>query len=198
MSKPRTAPARTQRRTHAERAFAALLRALGAKPEGDLRHSPGRAADLWTQHLLAGEGADLGKALGRGIAHACRTPVVIADMGVHLVCPHHLTVAFGKAHLAYLPGGRIAGLGALSTAARLCTSRFILQEQATQDLAAALVEHLDAVAAVALIEATHPCHNVPHGRSHEARAVTWGHAGSAEALPELRAGVLAALRKSEV
>ena len=198
MTKARPASTRSQRRTGAERAFAALLRALGAKPEGELSHSPGRAAELWTQHLLAGEGADLGKALGRGIAHADATPVCIADMGVHLVCPHHLTVAFGKAHLAYLPGGRIAGLGALSEAARLCTARFVLQEQATQDLAAAVVEHLGAIAAVALIEATHPCHNVPHGRSHDARAITWGHAGDQAAAVELRAGVLASLRRSEV
>ena len=198
MTAPRPASARRQRRARAERAFSALLRALGAKAEGELRHGPGRAANLWTEHLLAGEGADLGKAMGRGMAYSAPTPVCIANMGVHLVCPHHLTVAFGKAHVAYLPAGRIAGLGSLSEVARLCTARFILQEQATEDLAQAVVQHLQARTAVALIEATHPCHNVPHGRSHEARAITWAHAGDPAAAPELRASVLAALRRSEI
>jgi GTP cyclohydrolase I len=153
-------------------AFAGLLDALELLPQRERARTASRAAELWREHLLAGVGVDLAGTLGEAMPTRSHSPVSLRGIGVHLVCPHHLTVAFGEARLAYVPGGRIVGFGALTRLAAAATSRMVLQEEATEAMASALVEHLGARAAVAVIEAIHPCHNLLHPRSHGARALT--------------------------
>ena len=182
------------RRQRVERAFAELLRALGQAPEGPLLDTPRRAAALWTDHLLAGEDRDLGALLGSGHPTTATSPISVNDVGVHLLCSHHLTVAFGRAHVAYLPAGRVVGFTALAHLIEACTARFILHEEASQSICNALQAHLGVAAVVACIEAVHPCHNVMHPRSHAARAVGWAQRGPARATRELRQLLLAARR----
>ncbi|MBI3178838.1 MAG: GTP cyclohydrolase I [Deltaproteobacteria bacterium] len=179
-------PRQSAENKHAAHALARFLRALGVRLDGDLRQTPARAARLWREHLLAGQGLDPAQVLGRGSASSSRAAVSLRGVGVHLVCPHHLTVAFGEAHLAYLPAGRLAGFGALIRLVRACTARLVLQEEATQRIADALTHGLDARAAVAMIDARHPCHAVAYGASHRARAVTWAQAGVAKDAAALR------------
>ncbi len=170
----------------AEVALYDLLISLGCKLEGELRDTPKRAAALWAHHLLDGEHQDLGAILGHGSPTKSRAPVTLFNVGVHLVCPHHLTVAFGLAHIGYLPNGRAAGFGALAQLIHACTARLVLQEDACDTIANAITEHLDARAAAVVIDAMHPCHNVPHARSHRARAVTWGESGTPTGIRELK------------
>ncbi len=173
---PRVQAASSLRR--AQRAVTDLLRALGVPLVGELARAPARAARLWREHLLAGEGIDAKAVLGRGAPSRARGAVTLRGIHVHLVCPHHLTVAFGEAQLAYLPAGRIAGFGALTRLVRACTARVVMQEDATQCIADTLAEVLGARAAVAMIDARHPCHAVSQPSSHRARAVTWAEAGN--------------------
>lgn len=185
--------AREAHRTHlrsraqrgAEEGVRKLLSSLGVKLEGELLDTPARAARLWCEHLLAGEHVDPKSALGHGSASLARAPVTLLDVGVHLVCPHHLTVAFGEASVAYLPRGRVAGFSALARLIDACTARLVLQEDACQQIAQTLVTRLNARAAVAMIEAQHPCAGVPHGRSHRARALTIGASGDPTAARDL-------------
>jgi len=178
------APRRDPKATSA--AIQALLESLGVPLVGEMKGTPKRVAALWHEHLLAAEGSDPGQALGRGSPTKAKAPVTLLNIGVHLVCPHHLTVAFGLAHVAYVPNGRAAGFGAIAKLVRAATARMILQEDAGQLIADTLVEKLGAHAAVAFIDAVHPCHNVPYGRSHRAEAATWGAAGEPHAAKELR------------
>jgi GTP cyclohydrolase I len=176
----------SERRQALEAAFTALLRAGGREAEGDFADTPKRAAALWDERLLAGEGAPLDAALGEAILDEARTqPVSMLDMGVHLVCPHHLTISFGKAHVAYQPAGRIVGFGGLARLVERATARLVLQEEATDDIAATLERVLAPRAVLAIVEATHPCHNVPHPRSQDARALTSARRGDPEAIAEL-------------
>lgn len=164
-------------------AFQTLLRASGRAGEAEFDETPARAALLWDKHLLRGERGSLIDALGEIIDDPDRTqPISMLDMGVHMVCPHHLTVAMGRAHVAYEPAGHIVGFGSLARLVEQATARLILQEEATDDIANTLVEVLGARAAVAAIDAVHPCHNVPEARSHGAHALTWSLVGD-----ELRA-----------
>ncbi len=179
-------PSSKQRRARAERAIEDLLVGLGCKLEGELRDTPRRAAELWTQYLLEGEELDLDTLLGRGSPTRSEAPVTLYHVGVHLVCPHHLTVAFGLAHVGYLPAGRAAGFGALARLIHASTARLVLQEDASATIAETIVARMGARAAVAVIDAMHPCHNVPHARSHRARAVTWGEAGTAAGVRQLK------------
>jgi len=175
-----------QRKANAERALRDLLVGLGCELKGELRDTPSRAAELWTRYLLDGEEQDLSTILGTGSRTRSRAPVTLYNVGVHLVCPHHLTVAFGLAHVGYLPKGRAAGFGALARLIHASTARLVLQEDASATIAETIVERMGAGAAVAVIDAMHPCHNVPHARSHRARAVTWGEAGSGTGVRQLK------------
>lgn len=173
-----------------------LLEALGYTATGDLQRTPERVAELWTEHLVRPQ-QDIEKLLQSGLAPAeagaAAQPIAIVDMGVHLVCPHHLTVAFGRAHVAYLPGAQVLGFGTISELVQLLTSRLVLQERATQDIAEALVRYAGAKAAAVSLQATHPCHNVSHARSHDAQAVSWAFAGDASQHTSLRETVSLAL-----
>ncbi len=169
---------KAQRRVLLEQGFSKLVGALGFDSNAEARRTATRCATLWSEHLLAGEGADLQRIIGRGQATACQTPVCITGIGIHLVCPHHLTVAFGEAHIGYVPGKRLLGFGALSRLAQACTARLVLQERATQDIADALITYLGAASVLVQLDAVHPCHNLPYPRSHRARAVTEAHAGA--------------------
>src|SRR5512141_241924 len=104
-------------------AFAELTAALGVPPDPELARTPARAAELWARHLVAGAGVDLASTLGEATPSKSTAPVSLFGLGVHLVCPHHLTVAFGQAHVAYVPGGRIVGFGALARLVAAATSR---------------------------------------------------------------------------
>lgn len=185
------------RRKRVERAFGELLAALGAQVTDELAETPARAASLWLSHLLAGDSVPSPASLPERASRAVsQDPVSVLNIGVHLVCPHHLTVAFGQAHLAYIPTDLIAGFGALADLVAHFTARLALQEDATAAIANALVEHLHARAAVVVVSATHPCHNIIHPRSHRARAITWAAAGSARAAKTLRQDLHAALAES--
>jgi len=163
----------------------------------EMRGTPARVAKLWQKTLLKGEGADLGKIFyqsspndnfGADSNHPVypADPVALRGIGFHLLCPHHLTVAFGNAQVAYIPGPRIAGLGALAALVEHCAARLILQEQATRLVVDSLSTHLNVQAAVVKLAATHPCHNLTHPRSHQADVVTQATIGSAKDIKQLK------------
>lgn len=188
---------RKPHRRAVQKAFADLLAALGATPSGQLRGAPQRAAALWSEHLLAGEREDLASIIGSGIRTTHPTPVAVTRIGMHLVCPHHLTVAFGEAHVAYAPAGRLVGFGTLTRLVKACTARFVLQEEAGQLVANALAEHLHARAAAVMLVATHPCHNITMPRAHKARTATWAHAGNGKDARALKSLLLTTLNSED-
>ena len=170
-----------------------MLEALGYEIKGELKDTPARVSALWTQTLLAGESKDPAQILKRPMKTTKHDPVLLTDIGMHLVCPHHLSVAFGEAHIAYLPEEHIIGFGALSHLVEACCAKLILQENATQDIASALVNFLPAKAAVCSIKAAHPCHRLLHPRAHQSHAMTWAQAGTKSAAKELRSLLKAAV-----
>jgi len=178
------------RRRRVAQAFADLMTALGKTPTGALASTPLRAAILWTEHLVPSAKPNLSRLFRSSPRARHHGPVILRELGVHLVCPHHLTIAFGQACIAYCPGKSLAGFGAIARLVEQATGGFVLQEEAARLVAEALVAHLGATAAVVLIEAKHPCHNVTHPRSHKAVAETWAQAGDRREAIQLRTLVL--------
>lgn len=173
------------------RAIQDFLLALGCSLEGDLRKTPERVATLWTEHLLWGEShTNTDEKPSKGTPSRSTSPVCMRNIGVHLVCPHHLTVAFGHAHVAYIPNGHVLGLKSIAHVVKACTARLVLQEDATQAIADTLVRELGVKAAVATLDAVHPCHNVPHGRSHDAHVCSWGMRGTAHHTQQLQSVIV--------
>ena len=172
---------------HVESAVANLLDALGQELTGDLKKTPKRVAQLWTTQLLAAEQLDSEEILTKSAMKSkAATPVCVTNLGTYLVCPHHLTIAFGTTHIAYEPNGKIAGFGALADLVQANTALLTFQEDATENIAEAIATHLGAKAVVVMMNATHPCHTLNHPRAHTSKIITWGQRGTKTRLTALK------------
>ena len=101
-------------RRAAARAIEDFLRALGHEPTGDLADTGQRVADAWADDLLRGYAVDAASVLRAGaidVAEGQRGLVLIRDLAITTVCPHHLLPAHGTGTVAYLPEARLAGIG---------------------------------------------------------------------------------------
>lgn len=160
-----------------EKAFVDLRHAMGESEAGDAQETANRAADLWFKRLLAGQALELEGVLGQGMPSPVQSPVVLTGVQIHMVCPHHLTVAFGTADLGFLPAGRLVGLGHLAALVEAATARLVLQEDAGSNIVDAVVKALGARAAVVRLRAMHPCLGLTHANARQAELVTWSQAG---------------------
>lgn len=181
----------TPSRNEVEDAFHTLLAALGRGSDDAFRDTPARATELWLQHLLAAETVDPTSVLGSGIPTQEQTPIVVRDVGITMVCPHHMTVGFGKGQVAYTPNARIIGFGRISELIRACTQRFILQEDAAALIAQSLFDALTPLAVVARLDVLHPCHNVLEPRAHDSMVTCWSERGAPEQRDVIRQLLLA-------
>lgn len=83
--------------------------------------------------------------------------VLEKDITFYSMCEHHLMPFYGKAHVAYIPDGKVVGLSKLARTVEVYAKRVQLQEQLTVQIADALMEHLCPKGAMVLIEAEHMC-----------------------------------------
>ncbi|MBN2362313.1 MAG: GTP cyclohydrolase I [Deltaproteobacteria bacterium] len=133
---------------------------------------------LWRDRLLAGYDVDIRTQLGTGFADPRTDLVVVRDIAVFGLCPHHLVPWRGVAHVGYLPGGRLFGFGGI---ARLCDAlchRLTYQEWFTRDVAEAMVRDGGVRAAACAVQAEQLCLILGENRRGEERVVTTAFAGS--------------------
>ena len=83
--------------------------------------------------------------------------VLVKDITFASLCEHHLLPFIGKAHIAYLPNGKVVGLSKIPRAVDALAHRPQVQERMTEDLADLLMEELDARGVAVILEATHTC-----------------------------------------
>lgn len=167
-------------RQGAARAIEAFLRAVGAPVDADpeLRDTPRRVADAFSDELLTGYDEDPATILRDTTDTRASGMVVVRDLPVATLCPHHLLPAQGTAHVGYIPEGRVVGLGALGRLVQCYARRLILQEDLGQAVADALVTHLGARGAGCMVDLSPTCLTMRGGRHHGARAVTTAFAGT--------------------
>jgi GTP cyclohydrolase I len=153
-SKATTAPVDEERIQHAVRE---ILEAIGEDPgrEG-LRETPARVARMYTE-MFAGLRSDPRTPLKRIFTQKIDEMVVVKDIAFESMCEHHLLPFVGKAHVAYLPNGKIVGLSKLAWAVEILSRRPQVQERMTQELADLLMEQLGARGVGVILEATHTC-----------------------------------------
>lgn len=173
----------------AARAVEAFLRALGYAAEGELAPTPALVAEAWSRDLLAGAADDPAAVLRAGAVASGAADrgglVVLRDLAVTTMCPHHLLPAHGAALVAYLPGDQVAGFGAISRAVAAATRRLTLQERATGEIARALIDGLGARGALCRLELVHTCMVARGSRDSGARIESVALEGSfAEAGPD--------------
>jgi GTP cyclohydrolase I len=141
----------------AERAVRELLAALGEDPDREgLLDTPRRVAKMYAE-VLAGREQDAGEHLARTFEVGDSGLVLLKDIRFASVCEHHLLPFIGRAHVAYLPKGRVVGLSKLARVVDVYARRPQVQERMTREIAEALMTHVEADAVLVLVEAQHYC-----------------------------------------
>lgn len=144
----------------AAEAIDAFLRALGHEPVGELAGTGARVAAAWCDELLDGYGVEPAEILRDGSMDAGRGdhgPVVVRDLAVTTVCPHHLLPAHGTATVAYIPNRRLAGIGTIARVVDALAHRLALQEQIGEAIVRNIRNELEPHAALCILSLTHSC-----------------------------------------
>lgn len=143
-----------------EKAMAAVrmfLEAVGEDPDRPaLVGTPDRVARM-AQELFGGTDEAAEKALS--VTFDCTNDDLVLEKDIHFysLCEHHLLPFYGKAHIAYLPNGRVAGLSKLARAVEAYARRAQIQEQLTEQIASAMMKYLNPRGVMVVIEAEHMC-----------------------------------------
>ena len=98
--------------------------------------------------------------------------VVVRDIEFYSLCEHHLLPFFGRAHVGYLPRGRVIGLSKIPRIVDMYAHRLQVQERMTQQVATFLMERLNPKGVACVVEATHLCTVMRGVRKQEASMVT--------------------------
>jgi|SRR5208282_1198854 len=137
-----------------------ILIAIGEDPDREgLRETPARVARMYAE-LFGGLGRDPRELLQKTFTQKYDEMVLVKDIRFESVCEHHLLPFLGKAHIAYLPNGKIVGLSKLARVVEALAHRPQVQERMTEELADLLVEQLDARGVGVILEASHTCMTV--------------------------------------
>ncbi len=141
-----------------ERSFHELLAAVGEDPRREgLLKTPARAARAF-EFLTNGYRQSLDEVVNDAIfASDASEIVLVKDIELYSTCEHHLLPFIGKAHVAYIPRGKVIGLSKIARIVDVFARRLQIQENLTTQIADALMHTLHPVGAAVVIEAKHLC-----------------------------------------
>jgi GTP cyclohydrolase I len=150
-----------------------LLKELGEDPyrEG-LVKTPERMAQA-LRYLTSGYGKTVPEVLNGAVFNEPYDQmVVVKDIELYSLCEHHLLPFFGKAHIAYLPAGKIVGLSKLARLVEMFARRLQVQERLTTQIAEALQQALQPAGVAVVIEAFHFCMMMRGVEKQNSQAIT--------------------------
>jgi GTP cyclohydrolase I len=140
-----------------ERAVREILAAVGENPDREgLLETPARVARMYAE-LFSGLSQDPREHLQKFFVEKYDEIVLVRDISFNSMCEHHMLPFMGRAHIGYLPNGRVIGLSKLARVVEVVSKRPQVQERMTEEIANLLVEELDAKGVAVVIEATHTC-----------------------------------------
>jgi GTP cyclohydrolase IA len=182
-----------ENQTIIENAVRAILQAVGEDPQREgLAATPQRVAKMYGE-LFAGLGTEPATHLDVTFNEDYDEMVVLRDIPFYSMCEHHLLPFMGKAHVAYLPNGKVVGLSKLARVVEDFARRPQLQERLTSQIADLLMDRLDAKGAAVIIEANHTCMTIRGVKKPGATMVTSAIRGQFRKSPATRAEAMGLL-----
>ncbi len=136
-----------------------------------LIETPDRIARMY-EEIFAGLNEDASVHLSKTFSTQNTDMIIEKDITFYSMCEHHFLPFYGKAHIAYIPNGRVAGLSKLARTVEVYARRPQLQERMTVQIADAIMENLDAKGAMVIIEAEHMCMTMRGIKKPGSRTVT--------------------------
>lgn len=149
-----------------------LLEGIGedAGREG-LRETPERIGRMY-EEVFGGMDEDPAVYLSKTFTADNSEMVLEKDIVFYSVCEHHLMPFYGKAHVAYVPDGRVVGLSKLARTVEVFARRPQIQEKMTGQIADAVMEHLSPKGVMVVVEAEHMCMTMRGVKKPGSRTVT--------------------------
>jgi GTP cyclohydrolase I len=177
-----------------ERAVREILLAVGEDPDREgLLKTPNRVARAYGE-LMAGL-ADEPKRHLKTVFHEQYDEVVLLrDIPFHSLCEHHLLPFTGRAHVAYLPDGKVVGLSKLARLVEGYARRPQVQERLTTQIADAIMDELSPIGAACVVEAVHTCMTIRGAKKTGSTMVTSALRGIFKENPASRAEILSLMQ----
>ena len=134
------------------------IRRLGEDPDREgMQRTPERVRDAM-EFLTRGYRMKVSEAIGEGVFEEPHdSMVLVKDVEIYSLCEHHLLPFFGKAHVAYIPDGKVVGLSKVPRVVDVFARRLQIQERLTEQVASAIEEALQPRGVGVVVEAYHLC-----------------------------------------
>ncbi len=173
-----------------QRAVREILLAVGEDPDREgLRETPARVARMYAE-MFGGLHEDPRIHLKKFFTEEYDEVVLVRDISFDSMCEHHMLPFMGKAHIGYLPGGRVVGLSKLARVVEVVARRPQVQERMTEEIARLLEEELQVKGVAVVIEAVHTCMTVRGVRKPGAVCVTSAMKGAFRTRPTTRSEIM--------
>ncbi len=138
--------------------YRSIIERLGEDPEREgLVKTPERIAKAM-QFLTQGYAQDAEAVIRSAMfSESCSEMVIVKDIELYSMCEHHMLPFFGRAHVAYIPNGKIVGLSKIARVVDIFSRRLQVQERLTHQILEALQNTLNPIGVAVVIEASHLC-----------------------------------------
>jgi GTP cyclohydrolase I len=160
-------------------AVSGILKAIGEDPEREgLLKTPERVAKAY-EELLSGYRTDPIELLNEAIFEVSYDEMVIVrDIEFYSMCEHHMLPFLGRAHVAYLPKGKVIGLSKIPRIVDMFAKRLQVQERMTRQIADLVDELLHPKGVAVVVEGLHLCSVMRGVKKHDARMTTSSMSGA--------------------
>ena len=176
------------------RAVREILLAVGEDPDREgIRDTPSSVARMYAE-LFSGLYRDPAQHLEKCFTQKYDEMVVVKDICFSSLCEHHMLPFMGRAHIGYLPNGKIVGLSKLARVVEDMAHRPQVQERMTEQIADLLMQELDARGVAVVVEAVHTCMTIRGVRKPNSLCITSAMRGKFKDNQSTRAEVLALIR----
>jgi GTP cyclohydrolase I len=174
-----------------------LIKAVGEDPDREgLRNTPARVSRMYVE-LLSGYTADPHEIIRGALFNINYDEMVLVrDIEFYSLCEHHMLPFIGRAHIAYIPAGKVIGLSKIPRIVDMYARRLQVQERMTRQIADILQETLQPQGVAVVVEAMHMCSMMRGVKIHNARMTTSAMHGGFRSNPSTRQEFLANIARN--